>query len=69
MTDVKLPKINFAGVDDDTRREITAFLFALEMIRQQGTGHGTIVIEVRDGRAADMKAEHIIRPKYVKLEE
>jgi hypothetical protein len=69
MTNVVLPKIKFDGVDEETRREIVAFLFALEIIRQEGTGHGTIIIEVKEGRAADMKAEHIIRPKYLKLQE
>lgn len=69
MTDVKLPNIKLDNVDEETRKEIIGFLFALEIIRQQGTGHGTIVIEVRDGKAADMKAEHVIRPKYLKTSE
>ncbi len=60
---ITLPKLE--GIDPDLEKEILGFLFALELIRR-ATGHGTIIIEVREGKAHEMKAEHMIRPKFLK---
>jgi hypothetical protein len=58
----KIPTLK--DIDQDTEREIIGILYALQLIRRE-TGHGTIVIIIRDGKAVEMKAEHEIRPKYL----
>ena len=49
-------------------REIAAILYGLKLI-QEATGHGTLNIVIRDGIIAEIHAEHIIRPKYLKTPE
>ncbi len=58
----KIPTLK--DVDKDTEREIIAILYALQLIRRE-TGHGTLTIIIREGKAVEMKAEHEIRPKYL----
>jgi hypothetical protein len=63
MTDI--PKIKVDGVDAETEKDLIAMLYALQIIRSE-TGHGTLEIEIRDGKVAEMRALHKIRPKYMK---
>jgi hypothetical protein len=63
---IQLPEIQCAGADDELLKEVRAILYALMLIRQE-TGHGTLVIEVKESRISEMRAEHVIRPKYLKL--
>ncbi len=61
---IALPKITIGNGDATLEREVRGILYALELIRAQ-TGHGTLVIEIKEGKIAEMKAEHSIRPKYL----
>ena len=58
-------KISLEGFDEDLRKDIVSILYALALIRQE-TGHGTLVIEVKDSKISEMSAAHTIRPKYLK---
>ncbi len=60
---IPLPKVTIEG-DATLERDVRGILYAFELIRAQ-TGHGTLVIEIKDGKIAEMKAEHSIRPKYL----
>ena len=61
-----LPKITIKGGDETMEREINGILYALELIRRE-TGHGSLFIEIKDGKVAEMKAAHSIRPKYLSV--
>lgn len=63
---ITLPKVTIAGGDETMEREVTGILYALELIRRE-TGHGSLVIEIKEGRVAEMKAAHSIRPKYLSV--
>jgi hypothetical protein len=62
---IQLPDIQCDGIDEELMREIRAIIYALMLIRQE-TGHGTLMIEVKESRIAEMTAAHTIRPKYLK---
>lgn len=49
-------------------KEIAAILYGLNIILD-ATGHGSLTIIVRDGVIAEIRAEHVIRPKYLKVPE
>jgi len=51
-------------LDEKAHRDLVAVLYALAIIRRE-TGHGTLVIVVKDGEISEMSAEHKIRPKYL----
>lgn len=53
-------------LSEEERRDLLSFLYAVALIRGE-TGHGTIKIEIRDGKIAVMRAEHEIRPKYMNI--
>lgn len=63
---IQLPAIQCDGADEELLKEIRAILYALMLIRQE-TGHGTLVIEIKEARISEMRAEHVIRPKYLKV--
>jgi hypothetical protein len=65
MTDpTKAKTLKFDEMDEKQQKDLIAVLYALMIIRRE-TGHGTLVIEVKDGEIADMMAQHRIKPKYL----
>jgi len=62
---IQLPDLKCEGIDEEYMREIRAILYALMLIRQE-TGHGTLVIEIKETRISEIQASHTIRPRYLK---
>ncbi len=52
------------GGDETMEREIERISYALQFIRRK-TGHDALLIEIKEGKIAEMKAAHNIRPKYL----
>ena len=66
IDEIKLPKVTIEDGDGTLEREVRGILYALELIRR-AAGHGSLVIDIKEGKIAEMKAEHSIRPKYLSL--
>lgn len=63
MAELKLDEID--RMDEKTKRDLAAILYALALIRNE-TGHGSLMIVIKENEITEMRAEHHIRPKYMK---